>query len=98
MPNRKSVYTPEGQTQINIIIGLLQDLQNEVRIAEAARVEREKDAAETLLVLKHAVQGNGKVGLETRMERVESKVVLAIGVFIIAGSGIIADLLKHYFP
>ena len=96
MPPRK--LSVEEQTQIGLIIGLVQDLQNEVRIAEAARREREKDADETLLILKHAVKGNGKPGLESRMQTVESKVILAIGLFVIAGSGIIADLLKHYFP
>ena len=96
MPSKR--LSVDEQTQIGIIIDMLEGLQSEVRIAESARREREKDADETLLILKHAVKGNGKPGLESRMQTVESKVIFVAGVIVIAGGGIIADLLKHYFP
>lgn len=96
MPTKK--LSVEEQTQIGMIIDMLTRLENKVDLAEAARHEREKDADETLLILKHAVKGNGKPGLESRMQTVESKVIFVAGVIVIAGGGIIADLLKHYFP
>jgi hypothetical protein len=96
MPTKK--LTVEQETQISIIINMLEELGNKVDIAEAARREREKNADELLTKIDHAVFGNGKSGLVLDVKGVVDRVkALGWAIGIIVGI-VLTEAVKGYLP
>jgi hypothetical protein len=90
--------TVEQETQISIIINMLEELGNKVDIAEAARREREKNADELLTKIDHAVFGNGKNGLVIDVKGVVDRVkALGWAIGIIVGI-VLTEAVKGYLP
>jgi hypothetical protein len=96
MPTKK--LTVEQETQIGLIIDMLERLEGKVDIAEAARKEREQNESAMLMKLDHTVFGNAKRGLVKDMQSALEKITLGIWLFIGIFSIVIADFVKHYLP
>ena len=94
----KKLITQEEQTQIGLIIDMLQRLEGKVDLAEAARHEREVNESEKLVKLDHAVFGNAKNGLVKDMQSALAKITIGIWLIIAILSVAIADYAKHLFP
>jgi hypothetical protein len=96
MPTKK--LTVEQETQIGIVIDMLERLEGKVDIAESARREREKSVDELVVSLKHSVKGNAKPGLEKDMLAVQANVRLTNWIGTIIGAAVLLDLISHYIP
>lgn len=90
--------TVEEQTQIGLVIDMLERLEGKVDVAEAARHEREQKADAMLVSLMHSVKGNSKPGLEKEMLSVQASVKIAQWIGGIIGAAVLLDLVSHYFP
>jgi len=92
----KKLITQEEQTQIGLIIDMLQRLEGKVDLAEAARHEREQTTDELVLSLKNSVKGNGKPGLEKDVLILQSRTIAMVWILAAIFGGVLADLVGHY--
>ena len=94
----KKLITQEEQTQIGLIIDMLERLEGKVDLAEAARHEREINESALLTKLDHTVFGNGKRGLVQSLQSAADKITIGIWLFVGIFSIVLADFVKHYLP